>query len=243
MIIAYYPIHYGSDYLGYSIKSIYDQVDQIHILYADKPSHGSPTSLKNPDNLTLIKEASTLFGDPGNKIKWHYGQWHNEGNQRDEINGIAASVNAKMIIAVDADEIWDSDVLSRAIQDSFQENKHHNLIRMLTFWRCFHKTAVDEMMPVRIILPGAPRGHNYLSGRVNHFGYARTIENIEYKISIHGHRNEWRNDWIDVYRNWPNSRDTDLHPTCLNTWSLSDYDKTKLPEFMQQHPYYNLEII
>ena len=62
MIIAYYPIHYGSDYLGYSIKSIYDRVDQIHILYAKKPSHGHGTDLNNPDTFDKLKEASLQFG-------------------------------------------------------------------------------------------------------------------------------------------------------------------------------------
>ena len=243
MRIAYYPIHYGSDYLGYSIKSIYDHVDQIHILYASKPSHGSGTTLTNPDSLAKIKESSLLFGDPKNKIVWHHGEWAYEGAQRDEINKIASKVDANMILAVDADEIWDKDVLEESITNSFQNKKRYNLIRMLTFWRCFHKIATDEMLPNRIILPKIAEGHNYMTGRVNHFGYARTVENIEYKISIHGHKGEWRKDWLAIYKNWPNSRNTDLHPTCENFWNLSDFDKTKLPDFMRQHPYYNLEII
>lgn len=243
MKIAYYPIHYGSDYLGYSIKSIYDHVDQIHILYASQPSHGHGTTLKNPDTLEKIKESSLIFGDPKDKIVWHHGKWPYEGAQRDEVYNIAKKVDADMILAVDADEIWDKDVLDQAIVDSFKNNKRYNLIRMLTFWRCFHKVARDEMLPNRIIMPKVAEGNNYLTGRVNHFGYARTVDNIEYKISIHGHKNEWRKDWIDVYKNWPKSRDTDLHPTCVDFWSLSDFDKSTLPEHMRQHPYYNKELI
>jgi hypothetical protein len=243
MIIAYYPIHYGSDYLGYSIKSIYDRVDQIHILYAQNPSHGHGTNLKNPDTFDKLLEASSQFGDPQNKIVWHHGEWPYEGAQRDTINKIASKVNADMILAVDADEIWDENVLDQAITTAFQNNKKFNLIRMLTFWRCFNKVVTDEMCPNRIILPKAEEGTNYLTGRVHHFGYARTIENIEYKMSIHGHKNEWRKEWIDIYKNWPHSRNTDLHPTCENMWTVEDFDKTTLPDFMHQHPYYDLEII
>jgi hypothetical protein len=243
MIVAYYPIHYGSDYLGYSLKSIYDHVDQIHILYTDRPSHGHGTRLANPDNLDKIKQASMLFGDPKNKIIWHHGHWSNEGQHRDTIFGIAAKANANMVLAVDTDEIWDAQVLENAIKKAYAGNCRYNLIRMLTFWRSFHKVATDEMMPVRIIMPNAPVGHNYLEGRVYHFGYARTIDNIEYKLSIHGHRNEWRQDWIHTFKEWPNSRNTDLHPTCHGMWDLTDFDKSTLPHYMHQHPYYNLERI
>ena len=243
MIIAYYPIHYGSDYLGYSIKSIYDHVDQIHILYASKPSHGHRSNLVNPDSLEMLKSASLMFGDPGGKIVWHSGDWANETAQRSTIYKIAGEVGASMCLAVDADEIWDKHVLEGAIDSAFKNNKRQNLIRMLTFWRCFHKVAVDEFWPIRILIPNGEEGVHYLDGRVNHFGYARSIESIEYKISIHGHKNEWRKEWLDVYRKWPNSRDFDLHPTGKDVWSLSDFDKTALPEYMREHPYFNLERI
>lgn len=244
MNIAYYPLHYGSDYLGYSIKSIYDHVDKIHILYTDKPSHGHGSNAVNPDTKQKLIDAANLFGDPKGKIVWHEGRWPNEGAQRDTINGIAASDNADVIVAVDSDEIWDADVLTKAIEMSVKGGARNNCIRMLTFWRSFGNVCYDEMMPVRVICcKRAPGKTSYLEGRVNHFGYARKVEDVAYKIAIHGHKNEWRGNWFDRYKNWPASGNNDLHPTCHNVWNASPYDKTKLPEYMRQHPYYNLEVI
>lgn len=244
MIIAYYPIHYGSDYLGYSIKSIYEHVDQIHILYASKPSHGHNSNLVNPDTLEKLKSASMLFGDPGNKIIWHYGDWGNESAQRNTVYQIAGDVGADLCLAVDADEIWDKHVLEDAIASAIKNNKKINYIRMLTFWRCFHKVTSDEFWPIRILIPNGDEGIHYLDGRVNHFGYARSTKDIEYKISTHGHKGEWRKDWFDMFKNWPNIRRTGLHPVDSSIWrNIDDFDKSTLPEYMRKHPYYNLEKI
>jgi hypothetical protein len=107
------------------------------------------------------------------------------------------------------------------------------------------------MMPVRIIHPNRPARINgkdapvhYLNGSVFHFGYARSIEDIRYKISCHGHKSEWRNDWFDnKYCKWPASGNNDLHPTCRDTWNAQPYDKMLLPEFMRSHPYFSLDVI
>ena len=244
MIIAYYALHYGSDYLGYSIKSVYDHVNKIHILYTSRPSHGHASNMVNPDTKEKLTTAANLFGDPKGKIIWHEGQWNNEGAQRNTITEIAKQDNADTKVVVDSDEIWDEDVLLKSIEDSNKGSARNNCIRMLTFWRSFSNVCHDEMMPTRVIC--CKRTNNtvsYLGNRVNHFGYARSVVDVAYKMSIHGHKGEWRNDWFDKYKNWPKSGNIDLHPTCNNVWNATPYDKTKLPVFMRSHPYYNLEVI
>lgn len=243
MRIAYYALHYGSDYLGWSIRSIYDHVDQIHILYTDKPSHGHSSPLPNPDSREKLKKSSLTFGDPGNKIKWHEGHWGWEGQQRDTIFEIAKREGADTVLVVDADEIWPEDVIKKALEEGDASPVRNNLIRMHTFWRSFSWTCTDEMMPVRLIYPNKPVGVKYLSGRVLHFGYARSVEDVQYKISCHGHKGEWRSEWFDRYRTWPASGNNDLHPTCRDTWNAQPYDKTQLPEYMKSHPYYDKEVI
>ncbi len=58
-IHSYTIVHYGADYLGYALKSIYDNVDQMHVIYTPHPSHGyridipSIDSLKLSSNITL----------------------------------------------------------------------------------------------------------------------------------------------------------------------------------------------
>lgn len=244
MIIAYYALHYGSDYLGYSIKSIYDFVDKIYILYTDKPSHGHGTLLQNPDNREKLKAAANLFGDPKGKINWVEGHWHQEGEQRNAITSIANSVNADTIVVVDSDEIWKPETLQNGIRDASNGNERNYCIRMLTFWRSFSWVCHDEMMPTRIINHKKPGGNNYLGDRVLHFGYARSIADTNYKMSIHGHKAEWRGDWFNnKFKSWPGSGNNDLHPTCVNTWNCVPYDKLLLPEHLRSHPYYNLSVI
>lgn len=244
MIIAYYALHYGKDYLGWSIKSVYDFVDQIYILYTPNPSYGhGRTGIGNPDSRQDLKDAAHMFGDPKNKIKWQEGQWHTEGEHRGTIIGIANSINAEMILVVDSDEIWDPKVLEKALQDSRQSARRENCIRMLTFWKSFSWVCHDEMLPTRVISPRKPEGKFFLTGRVFHFGYARSMRDTEYKISIHGHKAEWRADWLERYRSWPASGNKDLHPTCLDVWDAVPYNKHELPAFLHSHPYFNQDVI
>jgi len=242
MIIAYYALHYGSDYLTYSIKSIYDQVDLIYILYASKPSHGHSTAMTNTDSRAKL-EAAAYKHDPQRKIRWTDGDWAHEGKQRDSIFPIAKEQGAKLVVVVDSDEIWDRKVLSDGIQKALANNNRTSLIKMLTLWRSFSWACYDEMAPVRMIRPDLTTGTQYLDGRVFHFGYARALADIRYKISIHGHNNEWRKEWLAKYENWPASGNEDLHPTCRNTWNASPFDKNLLPEFMKEHPYWDKEVI
>ncbi len=238
-VIAYYPLHYGSDYLSYSIKSIYNYVEKIYILYTDTPSHGHGTSLRNPDNREKLKACIT--DDPQHKIVWTEGHWSGEGKQRDSIETLVP--DADLIIAVDSDEIWTPEVITKAIEDAKNSDVKQHCIRMLTFWRSFNWVCTDEMQPVRIIAPKRKSGVKYLEGRVLHFGYSRSVESTSYKISCHGHHDEWRGDWINKFKNWPASGNDDLHPTCKDTWFAKPYDKTFLPDFMHNHPYFSLDVI
>jgi hypothetical protein len=243
MTIAYYPLHYGSDYLTWSIMSIYDQVDKIYILYTDKPSHGHGTTMKNPDSREKLRTAAFAH-DPGKKVVWHEGQWRNEGEQRNTISHFADLDSADLIVAVDSDEIWDHGVLERSIAAAKQSTSRNHLIRMLTLWRSFSWHCLDEMWPCRIVAPKRKTGTTYLGDRVFHFGYARSVEEVQYKISCHGHRDEWRGEWFEEkYKKWPACGNKDLHPTCVNVWNAEKYDKTLLPSLLKAHPYWSLDVI
>jgi len=105
MIIAFYALHYGSDYLGWSIKSIYDFVDKIYILHTEKPSYGHVSNLSNPDNMQKLIASANLFGDPKGKIKWIDGYWSNEVEHRKHVLQATSNDNPDMILTVDSDEI------------------------------------------------------------------------------------------------------------------------------------------
>jgi len=247
MIIAYYPIHYGSDYLGWSIKSIYDAVDKIYILYTSSPSQGFSTTMYNPDTKEKLLDSANMFGDPKGKIKWIEGQWPNEGVHRAAIRSASSQDSPDMILAVDSDEIWSLDVLESSIREASKAKINTCTIRMLTLWRSFSWSCTDEMQPIRITLPKMPQGTYRLQvdpeGRVFHFGYARDLKSIKYKLTVQGHRAEWRPEWYPRYESWPLSGNNDFHPVVENVWNVTPFDKSRLPFFMKEHPYYNLEII
>jgi hypothetical protein len=246
MIVAYSVVHYGSDYIGYAIKSVYDHVDKILIFYTNKPSHGHSSNLNNPDSRDRVKNAAyNTFGDPQNKIIWEEGNWEHEGKHRDHAVDTAAKHGADVVLVLDTDEIWPKDVLEKFLDQVTKSTRYQFGIRMLTFWRNFSTICIDDMLPIRAKKPKiSNRDYEWIDGRVLHFGYARKSEDIAYKISCHGHSNEWDKNWYSKkFLGWPGCGNADLHPTCKNTWAAQPYDKTTLPEFMKSHPYYNLEII
>ena len=248
MIAAYYALHYGSDYLGWSIKSIYDHVDKIFVFYSCVPSYSHQTPLANPDNKEKLVSATFAFGDPKGKIAWIDGQWSNEPAHRTHAENHCIQAGADAIVVVDSDEIWDDATFESAMSEASTSNARLNRIRMLTLWRSFSWHCMDEMWPIRIIFPKRPGGDAGIcrgddGHRVFHFGYARDLASIRYKVSIHGHKGEWRPEWLSRYENWPASGNEDLHPVARNAWNATSFDKTKLPVFMRVHPYYELDVI
>jgi hypothetical protein len=250
MIVAFYALHYGSDYLGWSIKSIYDYVDKIYILYSDVPSYGYNTSLKNPDTKEKLIESAHIFGDPQSKIKWIDSKWSSEVQHRLAIHSAASQDDPDVILTVDADEIWQKQTIENTLSTVLSGTSKIYKIKMLTLWRSFSWYTLDNWWPLRVECPKRQGGAQNLFenddsdiARVLHFGYARSLEDIRYKVSIHGHKGEWRSDWLDRYEKWPASGNNDFHPVCANAWNIMPYDKTKLPQIMQLNPYYNLDII
>jgi len=243
MNIAFCALHYGSDYLGYSIKSIYDYVDRIYILYSDRPTFSYQTSMINPDTREKLVAAAYMFGDPKSKIRWIDGHWNTEGQHRQAIHHFSAIDNPDCIVTVDADEVWAKRVIENALDKGYKGNSRIYGAKMLTFWRSFSWICLDDWLPVRLTFPKRNGPNDSIDGRVFHFGYARSIADISYKVPIHGHHHEWRPEWFGRFVTWPQSGNNDLHPVAKDVWNAMPYDKAQLPDFMKQHPYYNLDII
>lgn len=246
MILAHYIVHYGSDYIGYSIKSVYNQVDKIFVNYTGSPSHGHSTNLKNPDSKEMVLDA-IKSADPQNKVDLFEGKYSFEGQHRNTV--FEKYPNADVIVTVDADEIWDESTLQKCIEFVRNSNHKRYVMWFIHFWRSLGYYVTDEMVPVRFHKPKAtiddfayvPREY----GTVYHFGYAREPKHIKYKLDIHGHKGEWRKEWYDeIFMKWPEDREMkNLHPTNAAPWVAMPYDKTKLPPVMRSHPYYNMDVI
>ena len=236
-IAAYIPLHYGKEYLHWSIKSVQDVVDKIVILYTPRPSYGFGTAMHCPDTKEELYE---ICRTP--KTVWCEGVWNDEGAHRGEVVRYAS--DAQVILPIDSDEVWDTAVLQDCIKTVADSSVRNHLVSgFVHFWRSFNYACQDVWAPVRALNMRAPGGQTTINGRVFHFGYAQCLKTVQYKIDIHGHKNEWRKDWFDhIYRGWP-TRKTDLHPTTFNWWNAEPFDKTTLPSDLKAHPYYGLDVI
>lgn len=236
-------VHYGCDFLRWSIRSVASQVDEIVVLYSDKPSHGQSTSLICHDTEAALRaEAEAGAGDA--PLKWISSRWASEGAHRD---ALWEHTDAELIVIVDADEFWPEDYLAHAIAYAKNSGARNFLVRMIHFWRSFGWVCRDAMMPVRIMRRSGS-GDDFVPNPegdwspIYHFGYARKPGDILYKLSIHGHRAEWKKGWFEgTFMKWPPGND--LHPTCDSTWGAEPFDREKFPAELRDHPYFDMEPI
>ena len=108
---VYQIVHYGLDYIGSALRSVYDQVDAIHVVYSPHPSHGSRTNLPPPESREQLMAAAL---DVGPKVKWHdVNQFWTEGPHRDYALSLC---RGDLALVVDADEVWEPAVLEAALK-------------------------------------------------------------------------------------------------------------------------------
>lgn len=255
-VIGYTALHYGSDYLGWAIRSIIDHIDEYHVLYAARGSHGSRTFQPCPDTREDLYAIASRAA--GNKLRWWDGDWTQEGQQRDSIFGYAP--DADVILTLDADEIWPEALVYCAI-DQWSEAK---LIQcrswrmpIIHYWRSFYRAILhDPAYPERVIYPHVgnawDREHGvcYINppptGRefINHMGYAQRSEIVDYKQLTHGHKGEWRRDINWFQDRFMANAQQDCHPVGSEYWNPEQVKPLDyMPAFMVEHPYYKLDVI
>lgn len=251
-IVSYTALHYGSDYLGWAIRSIIDHVDQHVILYCPHGSHGSRTDRPCPDTrdeLYAIAQAAA-----GDKLLWIDGDWLQENQQRESIYQYAP--DADVILTLDSDEVWSPYWLEPFFATIEWGMARTYRFPFVHYWRSFWKAIIhDPAYPVRIVnvhgngdMFWNPQEiipfHTPIWSGINHFGYAQRPAVVEYKQYIHGHRSEWRRD-IDWYRErFLANAQQDCHPVGSEFWSPEPVNPLDyLPEWMSQHPYFGKSVI
>lgn len=251
-IVAGYILHYGSDYLPWSVRSVYPFVDRIEVLYSRRPSHGHGTKAVNPETEMQVYESLFKFGDPDKKIHWNTADgFEHEGKHREAL--MARCMDADLVLISDFDEIWPKELLTDAIPWALANQFWSGLLPFVHFFRSFRWVCRDACQPARLYRPpcfnadAAQRLTRYVPNcggkQVFHFGYARSPELIKYKMEIHGHKNEWRADWYDdKFMKFPNVT-ADLHPTCLNFWNAEPFDVEALRPYLADHPNFERALI
>jgi len=242
---SYTIVHYGADYVCYALRSVYDQVEKLHVFYTPHPSHSHRVDVPPPESRDEIATAA-LACDPEGKIIWHETDIWQEGPQRDYAVDVCRQAGAEMVLVVDYDEVWHDATLEKALRHAWESNSVHNwLLNFTTLWRSFGWVCHDELWPVRIKDLRHVEGTAYLPrelGETYHFGYAVRDEIMRYKWLVHGHKNEalpgW---WRDKWEAWPPPEN--CHPTCEHFWNPEPFDRAELPALLREHPFYNLERI
>jgi len=248
--IACYPLHYGLDYLAWSIRSVQDVVDEIHVFYTSEPSFGHGSGASNPDSHDALYDAAHRFANK--QIHWHTIAARTEGQHRDMFLERARERGADLVLAVDADEVWDPKAAETALRYAYDHRSQRWLARFSNFFRSWRWQVYDQFRPVRIhdVRSGAS-GDSYFDEvsqpePVLHFGYAQSVATVRYKWTCHGHQNELLPGWIDKFSTW-NPEVTNLHPTSNGVWDRAYHTLPerleKLNELMPDHPHRDLEII
>lgn len=244
MISAYCILHYGKEWLQWSVRSVIPFVDEYHIFYTPTPSHGFPAIMPNPE--TRDELYMQVMGYINHGLFWHdCDHFQHEGFHREFAVDTCAARGADFVIVVDADEVWAPNVLQEAIRISKDIPVHSFRINMRHFWRSLKWVCDDPSCPTRIIRPNIYSDEAYLPGQVFHMGYAQSSGIIEYKMSIHGHHNEIRKNWFNnKFLSWKPGM-TDVHPTNGdNFWEPVPYvDDGTLKSLVGDHPYWNVSLI
>jgi hypothetical protein len=239
--IAYYPLHYGAEYLEASIRSIYPCVDKILILYSSRPTFGYNTDLPCPETEEQLKAIALSFS----KVEWINVDVQNQGEGTHRDIAFAYATGYDLLLAVDADEVWDTKSLSECLGKAYRGDAwRYNILGFKHFWKSFNHVCEDSFAPGRIFNLNRDNFHEEsIWGTVYHFGYAQSKVTIDYKMSVHGHKAELRKDWPALYESWKPG-DTFLHPASRQAWpEAMPFDKTALPGILKQHPNFNKDVI
>lgn len=254
---SYTVLHYGASYLPYALRSVAPFVEASHVVYTPHPSHGHGTEARPIESEAELKAAAVKF-DQG-KVRWYStsGLYH-EGQHRDTAVQICQEAGAELVLVLDCDEVWPAATLQAALDFVWQADSTYQwLINFTHLWRSFDWCCRDDAWPVRILdLRHAPQpGHaatvQYLArelGEIYHFGYAVTDKVLHYKMSIHGHKDEFRPDWLAT--KWQAAPPVeDCHPTNGRKtngdgyWTTTPFDRAALVGLMDDHPFWGLERI
>jgi len=241
-VVAFMALHYGLEYIRQAIQSVQHAVDCFVFCYSNVGSHGHVADVVCPESEQQLQKAvSEVLTIP---FKWYRGRWPHEGAQRDYVYELEP--DADLIIVVDSDEIYAPGAVEAAIEQGLAMGVRNGHLRFRHFWRSFGWYCEDEAQPIRVINPHHADGHAYLDvPPVYHMGYAQRLDIIQYKIMIHGHRAEWREDWLRLFKAWTPQHGpmTDLHPTCYDFWTAKPFAQEQLPPLLKEHPYFGLEVI
>lgn len=241
-IVAVTRCHYGLDYIAAVVESTAPLADKHIILYSARPTFHHATALPNPDSEADLRAIAEEAGK--GRVEWH------NDMPVSVAQAMALYPEADMILELDADEIIEP-LLCRGVVERYARGEltaYCYRLPMLHFWRSFSYVCKDGNHPQRLYLPahrdkGDTAFFPETRGNILHMGYARTIVDMQYKLSLSEHQDEFRPRWWDDrFMCFPDVL-TDLHPITPDMWNAEFYDRELLPGCLRRHKYYDLKVI
>jgi hypothetical protein len=246
-VLAYYPMHYGAEYLKESIQSIERYVDEILIFYSPWPSYGhdSNRGAVCPETEDQIRNVAM---QASNKVTWIRltERPANEGEHRTLWTKFVRPYH-DLVLQFDADEVWEEASLRNSLQQAMtMKHRYRNfgIDGFKHFWKSFAWHCTDSFNPIRIISLRSPNNDmKTIPSTIYHFGYAQSSPVMNYKFEIHGHKQEIRSNWLaGTYYGWKPGQN-DVHPTSVGLWNPQPFDKNQLPQSLKAHSNFNKDII
>lgn len=238
-VVAYCALHYGASFLASAIRSVIEYADEFYVFYTPLGSHGFRSNAVCPDSrddlMDIAREAA------GERLRWYEGEYNSESEHRERIFRYAPDADA--IIVVDSDEVYKPDQLEQLLTMTLEGKERNYLAYEMPFWRSFQRAIPDRLcQPVRAINPKNADGTRSTDTYFAHFGYCQPTKYIEYKMTVQGHRNDWRPEWFT--EKWLPNAQVDVHPTNHDFWTAQPVKPMNyLPEWMIDHPLSFYEVI
>jgi len=254
-VLGAVALHYGKEWLEYTLESIQDAVEEILIVYTERPSYGHIGNRNNPDSQAELKDIANKFS----KVTWlNITSVFAENTHRQVYQRYGVNNNYDQILIADSDEVFVDPHLMLA-----EAEKHHSFNIgvggncWFTPWRNFNEYLQDGFYPIRILNLKEPMlkhsGPNIIeTGQIWHMGYCISQALMEYKWSCHGHQMEINQNFTELYKNynkeewdawiengWRKDEDYVLHPVSKQTWTQTkELTRDMIPEILRKHELY-----
>ena len=249
-VLAFTVCLYGKEYLKESILSVKDNVDTHLIAYTKVPSFGHTTDMINPDSEQELLDICNQF----NHVEWMdiTGKARAENVHRQFAFDYARKNGFDIIIVVDSDEVWNPGKVKEAIDYAYNSKNGRFGVRgsqWVTLWQSFNEYVTDGFAPIRLFNLNNDLGKEELieKGFIYHMGYCISNELMAYKISCHGHKDDFNNNkkWhSEKWLNYKRGITKFLHPATEAYWKETElFDKNTLPDILKQHPNFKKELI
>jgi GT2 family glycosyltransferase len=206
-------VYEDDSWLPHTLEPVYDLCDSIWFMVNDRPWYGEAT-----DQAPMLERIRQL-PDPDHKFRIVQGHWQDEIEPRNEAMDRLQQAGVDYCLVLDADEIWDPQVLAAAMT-TVRGNPQIVLWRAgcYTYWKS-HAYRVDPPEPYRAVVflrVGGGRFHYSRDALADtqavfpieqtafhHMSYARSDEVVRRKIDGCTHKLDVVPGWFEnVWLGW-----------------------------------------